>query len=399
MSDFSRRTAWDLRPNAITECLAARAAPPRFDMTEGNPTRCGLGWEPDALRAALDVTGAERYEPDPQGLLLAREAVAAYHASRGFGIPPDMLFLTSSTSEAYSWVFKLLCDPGDAVLVPRPGYPLFEYLAGLEGVTVEHYPMRFDGDWWLDTGAVRQRLAAKDAPRVRAVVVVNPGNPTGAYLSLGEAEALADACIAHGAAIVSDEVFADYAHAPDAGKGAEARQASLLGLGGVLRFCLSGLSKVAALPQLKLGWLYVGGPEPLAGEAKRRLEVIADTWLPVGTPVQLAAPRLLAGAPRIQARILQRVRANLAALRERLGAGAPASVLPVEGGWYAVLRVPSFRSDEAWVLELLERDDVLVQPGYFFDFETPGHLVVSLLPEPAAFAEAAARIAARLAAA
>lgn len=375
---FSRRSGWNLAPNAIAQRVAAK--PPRFDLTEGNPTKCGLGWERDALRAALDVHGAERYEPDPQGLAIARRAIAAHH-----DCDADSLFLAAGTSDLYSWVFKLLADPGDTVLIPRPGYPLFELLAGLEAVTVEHYDMRFDGDWWLDLAALRSRLARGG---VRAVVVVNPCNPTGAYLSIDETSALASACAERGAAIVSDEVFADYAHAPDA-----SRAESLMGVSTALTFCLSGLSKVAALPQMKLAWLHVNGPAADASEAKRRLEVIADTWLPVGTPVQLAAPALLAGVPAVQGRILKCVRGNLAALRGALGADSPASVLPVEGGWYAVLRVPTHRTDEEWVRHFLDVADVLVQPGFFFDFEQPGHLVVSLLPDPADFAEAAARLA------
>lgn len=387
---FSRRTAWDLRPNAIARRLAHKR--PRFDLGEGNPTHCGLGWEADALRAALDVRGAERYEPEPQGLLVAREAIAAWHGQRVPGRAPavDSIFLTASTSDAYSWIFKLLADPGDVVLVPRPGYPLFEYLAGMEGVAVEHYAMRFDGDWWLDLEGLRAQLG----PRVRAVVVVNPGNPTGAFLSESEATALATLCAEHGVALVSDEVFADYAHADDPSTDAGSRRReSLRHLGGALTFCLSGLSKVAALPQLKLAWLDVSGPAADVADARSRLEVIADTWLPAATPVQLAAPALLAGAPRVQARILERVRTNLAALRAALGPDSPASVLPVEGGWYAVLRVPSTRTDEEWVLHLLDAAGVLVQPGFFFDFEQPGYLVVSLLPEPSLFAEAATLLA------
>ena len=396
---FSQRTAWDLRPNAIARRKMERQLeqrPPRFDLTEGNPTHVGLGWDAGALRAALDVRGAERYEPEPQGLESARNAIAAHHASRGFPLQARALFLTASTSDAYSWVFKLLADPGDAVLVPRPGYPLFDYLAGLESIAVEHYAMRFDGDWWLDLAGIRERLAAATGPRVRAVVVVNPGNPTGAYLSVDEVRALADVCAEHGVAIVSDEVFADYAHAADPNRDGRGRLESLAGVTSALTFSLSGLSKVAALPQVKLGWVHVGGPPHDAAEACRRLEVIADTWLPAGTPVQLAAPALLAGASRVQAKILERVRENLRVLRAQVTPDSPVSVLPVEGGWYAVLRAPSATSDDDRVLELLDADDVLVQPGYFFDFEQPGHLVVSLLPEPATFAEGAARLVSRL---
>lgn len=385
---FSRRTSWDLQPNALSRRLAERSAPPRFDLTEGNPTRCGLAWDPDVLRRALDVGGAERYEPDPQGMRSARDAVAAYYAARGIAADPDSLFLTASTSEAYSWLFKLLADPGDAVLVPRPGYPLFEYLAGLESVEVDHYPMRFDGEWWLDIAAIRARVADRTKPRVRAVVVVNPGNPTGAYLSLEEARALAEVCAAHDVAVVSDEVFSDFPHAvADA-----ARAASLAGTRDALTFVLGGLSKALALPQMKLGWILAGGPAPLVAEAKRRLEIVADTWLPVGVTVQLAAPRLLAEAPRVHERVLARVRGNLAVLRAAIPPEAALSVLPVEGGWYAVLRVPAVKTDDAWALSLLDEADVLVQPGYYFDFDRAGHLVVSLLPEAVTFAEGTARL-------
>jgi hypothetical protein len=275
--------------------------------------------------------------------------------------------------------------------VPRPGYPLFEYLASLESVAVESYPMRFDGRWWLDLDALRERLQIR-SPRVRAVVVVHPGNPIGAYLRAGEARELAELCAAHGVAIVADEVFSDYAHAPNPARGDAARLPSLLGAQPALTFCMSGLSKVLALPQLKLAWVHVGGPADLASAARQRLEIIADTWLSVATPVQLAAPQLLAAAPRVQSRILERIRTNLAALRACIPQDSAVSALPVEGGWYAVLRVPSLQSDESFALELLDQEDVLVQPGYFFDFAQPGHAVLSLLPEPAVFAEGVTRV-------
>ena len=386
---FSRRASWDLQPNALAARLAQREHAP-LDLTEGNPTRCGLGLDAAALRDALGAHGVERYDPHPQGLLRAREAVAAYYAERGVRVSADALFLTASTSEAYSWLFKLLCDDGDTVLVPRPGYPLFEYLAGLEGVRVEHYPMRFDGDWWLDLAAIRARFA-QHGPRVRALVVVNPGNPTGAFLSHDEARELAALCSEHDAAIVSDEVFADYAHAPD-----ERRIESLAAIDAALTFSMSGFSKVLAMPQLKLGWIHVSGPAALAQPARQRLDVIADTFLSVGAQVQLAAPALLAHRRPIQQRILERVRANLDTLRTALAPLHATRVLPVEGGWYAVVRVPSILTDEEWSLDLLDHAGVLVQPGYFFDFDTPGHLVVSLLPEPATFDEGATRLAARV---
>ena len=402
MIPFSRRTAWDLRPNALAARLAERRAagrPPAYDLSESNPTRVGLGLSDDELREALDIPGLARYEPDPQGARVAREAVAAAYAEQGRPVSPDALFLTASTSEAYAWLFKLLTDPGDTVLVPRPGYPLFEYLAGLEGAEVESWPMRYDGEWWPDLAQVEARLLDRTRPRVAAVVAVNPGNPTGAYLSVEESARLSALCAGAGAALISDEVFADYALEPDPRAGTpHARGESLLEVPPeALTFVLSGLSKVLALPQLKLGWIHVAGPQAAAAEAQHRLEVIADTWLSVAAPVQLAAPALFAKREAIQGAILTRLRRNLAALRATFPDGSKASVLAVEGGWHAVLRVPAAHSDEAWSLVLLDEDDVLVQPGFFFDFEAPGHLVLSLLPREADFLEAVRRVARRVA--
>jgi aspartate/methionine/tyrosine aminotransferase len=279
--------------------------------------------------------------------------------------------LTASTSEAYSYLFKLLCDPGDEILSPRPSYPLFEFLAGLESVRVVQYPLRYDGVWHIDFEALEQAVT----PRTRAIVVVNPNNPTGSFLKREERARLETL----GIPILSDEVFSDYAFAPD-----DSRVRTLTSSSGVLTFSMSGLSKIAGLPQMKLGWIVAGGPGHEA--ALERLELIADTYLSVATPVQIALPRLLQASAVVRAQILDRTRANLALLRRS------AVPLHVEGGWYATLQVPRTRSEEDWAIELLERRDVLVQPGFYFDFESEAFLVLSLLTPPDVFAEGLRRV-------
>jgi hypothetical protein len=385
---FSERTRWDLRPNRLAERLAARrAAGARvLDLTESNPTRVGLGY-PDDVLDALAGAQARLYEPQPFGLPAAREAVAADFARRGFAVDPDRIVLSASTSEAYAFLFKLLCDPGDDILVPRPGYPLFDFLATLESVEVRTYPLRYDGGWHVDLAALRASLT----PRTRAVVVVSPHNPTGACLKRDEREAIEALCAGHGAALVSDEVFADYTFREDS-----RRAASVARDGPALAFALGGLSKSCGLPQLKLAWTAVTGPEPLRREALVRLEVVADTYLSVSTPVQVAAPELLARREELQASIRARLSWNLEALRRAIGPGCPASLLEPEAGWSAVLRVPATQSEEERVTRLLEERDVLVHPGFFFDFPQEAYLVLSLLPAEAEFAEGVARVVADL---
>ncbi|HXK11363.1 MAG TPA: pyridoxal phosphate-dependent aminotransferase [Vicinamibacteria bacterium] len=385
---FSDRTRWDLRPNRLAERLAAkrRAGARVLDLTVSNPTRVGLP-RPDDLLLPLAETGALLYEPAPFGLPAARAAVAADFARRGVPVPAERVLLSASTSEAYAFLFKLLCDPGDDVLVPRPGYPLFEFLAGLEAVEVRTYPFGHDGEWHLDTAALR----AAAGPRTRAVVVVSPGNPTGAFLKLEEREALERLCAERGMALVSDEVFADFAFREDPRRAASAARD-----GEALVFALGGLSKSCGLPQLKLAWTAVTGPEALRRDALARLEVVADTYLSVSTPVQVAAPSLLARREELQEPIRERIFENLGALRSALRPGSPATLLEPEGGWYAVLRVPATRSEEERVTRLLDERDVLVHPGYFFDFPGEAYLVLSLLPPVADFAEGAARLLADL---
>ena len=381
---FSARTGWDLTPNRLTLLLEARRERGEaiLDLTETNPTRVGIAYPPDLLAPLADPRGLG-YEPSPRGLASAREAVAHDHARHGVSIDPSRVVLTASTSEAYAWLFKLLCDPGDAVLVPRPSYPLFSYLARLESVDVHPYVLSYDGEWHLSLDAVREAVT----PRTRAVVVVSPNNPTGSYLKRAEADELLALCAERELAVVSDEVFADYAFASD-----PRRVASLAGDGPALAFSLGGLSKSCGLPQLKLAWIAVSGPERLRTPALARLEVVADTYLSISTPVQRAAPALLARRPELQRPIAERVAANRDALRRRLGAGSPASLLAAEGGWSAVLQVPATESEEDRVARLLEEEGVLVHPGYFFDFPREAFLVLSLLPPPDVFAPAVDRI-------
>ncbi|MGD0500153.1 MAG: pyridoxal phosphate-dependent aminotransferase [Bryobacteraceae bacterium] len=380
---FSSRFHWDLRPNRLTQALEERrrAGARILDLTESNPTRAGIGYPPEIARA-LEDSGWLVYEPAPAGSLVAREAVAAYYAARGQRVEPECILLTASTSEAYAYLFKLLTDPGDNVLVPRPSYPLFEFLANMESIEVRQYPLTCHGGWSIDLGA----LAAAATARTRAVVVVHPNNPTGSYVKRAELAALTQLCARRGMALISDEVFADYALAPDA-----ERVSTLAGVEDCLAFALSGLSKVAGLPQMKLGWMVASGPAGLRVDARERLEWIADTYLSVSAPVQCAAPRLFAAGEDVQQRIRQRTAANLARARETL-AGSAANTLPVEGGWYVTVQAPRVRSEEEWALELLVRDDVLVQPGFFYDFESEAYLILSLLTPPEIFAEGVERL-------
>jgi len=348
------------RENAIARALRARTSP-FVDLTLSDPGAAGLPIGPAALPPA------PLYEPHPRGLLAAREAVAALH-----GVSAERVLLTASTSEAYSWLFKLLCDAGDEVLTPEPSYPLFGYLTALESVRAVPYALRWDGEWHLDAGALQF------SQRTRAVLAVSPGNPTGAYLKEDERAELARACREHGCALIVDEVFADFPAGPD-----PRRARTAAAYQDALSFSLSGLSKVAGLPQLKLGWIAAGGPG--ADEALRRLELIADTYLSVSTPVQLAAPALLAERHTFQRAMNERLAHNRAALAAARPPGAPWDVLRAEGGWSEVLSVPRSRSEEEWTLALLDAG-VLVHPGYFFDFPEGAHLVVSMIAREDDFA-------------
>jgi len=360
------------------------AGVPILDLTESNPTAAGFAYPSDSILSALWDPRSLRYEPAAAGMPAARGAVSEYYSGR---VSPDRVLLTASTSEAYSFVFKLLANPGDEVLVPRPSYPLFDYLAALDSVRVVPYPLVYHGSWAIDF----DRLPSSITSRSRAIVLVNPNNPTGSFLKQSELGPLLALCQEHKLALISDEVFADYVLGDQ-----PHLLRSLTGIDEVLTFCLSGLSKVAGLPQMKLGWIVTGGPRRDREQAFERLELIADTYLSVSAPVQWAVPVLLSLRSGLQRQILGRVRANRAFLAGQIGPSSPWNLLATEGGWYAVLEAPRIHSEEDWVLILLSEDSVLVQPGFFFDFEREAFLIISLLTPEDIFREGIRRILARV---
>ena len=382
---FSRRIPAELSPNRIASARAA--APPRFDLTVSNPTACGIAYPPGLLVPLADPAGLED-RPHPRGLSVARESVARDYLRHGITVDPECVVLTASTSEAYAFLFKLLADPGKAVLVPTPSYPLFEHLARVEGVQAVPYQLDPEAGWRLDPHTL-----AHPPENVRAVVVVHPNNPTGSFVHTEDAAALCVLAAERRWALIADEVFLDYPL-----DGGPATASSFAGTRGALTFTLGGLSKSVGLPQLKLAWIVTSGPPEISAAALERLEFVADTFLSVASPVQLALPALLREGGAVRAAIAARCRENLAALRGAAAELPAVTVPPVGGGWSAVLRIPAVVGEEELVLELLDRDGVAVHPGYFFDFPGEGTLVLSLLPEPATFAEGIRRVLRRVAA-
>jgi alanine-synthesizing transaminase len=380
---FSRRTELSRVPNRLEQVLGEQRQAGRtyLDLTTSNPTACGLPYDARAIAEALSDSAALRYEPDPFGLASARGALADELTRLGRVVRPERIMLTASTSEAYGYAFKLLCDPGDELLVPAPSYPLFEHLTRFEGVRALPYRLEYDGAWHIDLDSVR----AAAGPRTRAIIVVSPNNPTGSYLKRDELEALAGL----GLPLIADEVFATYPLVADDRRVTTAAEAE-----GVLTLCLSGLSKLAGLPQMKLAWTSIAGPAPLVEEALARLELIADANLSVSTPVQVGLGRLLGAREPTERALCARLRHNLG-LVERVLRDGPATPLFVEGGWYVVLRLPRTHSEEQWVLALLRDDGVLVQPGWFYDFATEPFAVLSLITEEATFAKGVELIAER----
>jgi alanine-synthesizing transaminase len=385
---FASRTNWRLEPNRFTRALEEhrRTGKELLDLTASNPTACGLAYPEQLIVAALADRRALEYRPESKGLHEAREAVAGYYIGRrGFAGPgareaaevdPERILLTSGTSEAYSHIFRLLCEAGDEILVPAPSYPLFEFLADLADIRLVPYPLLYDHGWQMDFASMRAALT----PRSRAVLVVHPNNPTGSFVKPRQAAELAEICAAHEMAIVADEVFLDYAGGPE-----PARTFALHD--GVLTFTLSGLSKISLLPQMKLAWTVVSGPQALVHRAIERLEIIADTYLSPGTPVQLALPKFLALRHGLQEQLKVRISSNLAALDDELRASKLLARLERDGGWYAVLRVPVTGTDEDLAVALLERCSVLVHPGHFFNFSRDGFLVLSLITPEEQFRE------------
>ena len=373
---FSKRTEWNTEETELTQTLRQRQAAglPIADLTASNPTRCGFNYPPDLLapltdRAALD------YDPDPRGSLRARQAICRYYLDHGVLTEPEQVLLTTSTSEAYGYLFKLLCDPGDSVLTLNPSYPLFDFLARAEAVEMISAPLLYDHGWQIDLEGLRQAIL----PTTRAIVLVHPNNPTGHFTKIEEANGLAAICREHGLALIVDEVFLDYGVPTEGDDAADQGSFAALNLD-VLVFIVSGISKICGLPQMKVAWLAAFGPG--SQEALERLEIVSDTYLSMNTPIQRALPMWLTARAGIQTQIRDRVQANLAELDSALAvpAGADRWVnrLKVEGGWYAILRIPALRPDEITSRELLDLG-VLVHAGYFFGMGASGWLVVSLL--------------------
>jgi alanine-synthesizing transaminase len=369
---FSRRTNWNTEESELARAhrLRAQAGLPIADLTASNPTRCGFAYPPNLLEALTNPKALD-YDPQPRGSVRGREAVCAYYADCGTAVRPEQVVLTTSTSEAYSFLFRLLCDPGSEILVTQPGYPLFDFLAVLDDVTINAAPLVYDHGWQIDPEGIRRAITDD----TRAIVLVHPNNPTGQFTKRWEAEELASVCREFNLSLIVDEVFLDYGFD-------ETRWSFSAGLDGVPVFVVSGLSKIAGLPQMKAAWILVTGPDAIP--ALDRLEVIADTFLSMNAPVQCALPVWLDGRSAIQGQIRKRVGRNLAVLDHQLNAVSAVHRLELDGGWYAVLRIPATQADEQTVLELLERG-VWVQPGYFFGMAESGWLVVSLLSPEAEF--------------
>ena len=386
---FSSRFKWNLESNRLSQLIAQkrRAGAQILDLTESNPTRAGFDYPCNEILAALANPSSMLYEPLPRGLAVTRKAVSDYYRERGFEIDPDRLHLTASTSEGYSFLFKLLANQGDSVLVPQPSYPLFEFLAALEGVELRPYELSYvhPRGWRIDFDSIARSIEKT----TRAIILVNPNNPTGSFLKTDELASLNELCREYNLALIVDEVFGDYVFGESTGY-----VSSLVENHAALTFVMSGLSKILALPQMKLGWIVTNGPAELRDEAIERLDFIADTFLSVGAPVAHAASHWLGLRPQLQRQILYRARTNLQLLAERAD-NSPCRLLDCEGGWYATLEVPRLFSEEEWVLKLLEEENVLVHPGYFFDFPREAFLVLSLLPETTDFSEAIRRLLAR----
>lgn len=387
---FSDRSNWDLSPNSLSILLQNKksAGDAIFDLTESNPTRIGLDYDSKEILAALSQPQSLAYKPDPRGLVQAREAIATYYADQGEHVDLDAIFLTASTSEAYSILFKLMGNPGEEILIPRPGYPLLSYLACFEGVHAVSYPLRYDDrkGWSIDMDV----LQALINPKTKAIVLVNPNNPTGSYVNRQELTALGTVCRDYDLALIVDEVFSDFMAKENPG-----RVRTAVNHSNSLTFVLNGLSKMVGLPQVKLGWMVVNGDPDRSAQALSRLEMMLDFYLSPSTPVQHAVKRLLQQRQMIQRQMFSRIASNMGFLEEQTAKTCNIRSLIRQGGWYAVIEVFDAVSDEDRVLQLLDRDSTLVHPGYFYDFHRDGFLVVSLLPPVEIFRDGITRLISR----
>lgn len=380
---FAGRTNWNLAPNRLSEALARHrsAGKSLIDLTASNPTECGFTYDREKILKALANSLSLSYEPQPKGLLTAREAVAGYYADRSDSATVNDILLITSTSEAYSFVFRILCNPGDEVLIPTPSYPLFDLLADIQDVRLVRYPLVYDRGWQVDFHALEAALTT----RTRAIIVVHPNNPTGHFTKPEERSRLNQLCAAKQIAVIVDEVFLDFSLSVKP-------QTSWAANSEALTFTMSGLSKICGLPQMKVAWLVTSGPEDLKAQALDRLEVIADTYLSMNAPIQHAIPEFLERRPEFQQQLVSRAKGNLAELDRLLSAQKACSRLALEGGWYAVLRVPATLTDEEVALDLLEKEGVYVHPGHFYDFPSDGYLIVSLIAPEREFAEGIKRL-------
>jgi alanine-synthesizing transaminase len=373
---FSHRTNWNLDRNQLSEALAKHHATnkPLIDLTRSNPTECAFNFRTNEILQAFNNPAMLRYQPHAQGLPQAREAVVAYCRARRTQIPIDDIFLATSTSEAYSFLFRLLCNPGDEVLIPHPGYPLFNFLADIQDVTLVRYPLLYDDGWQIDFHALQQSVS----PRTRAIAVVHPNNPTGHFCKPAEIQQINEIAAAHRLAIISDEVFLDFSFS-------SVPPATFAANSSALTFTVSGISKICGLPQMKVAWLIASGPESLKIQAISRLEMIADTYLSMNAPVQLALTALLDQRHSFREQWLQRAQTNLTRLDELLASKVICSRLQLEGGWYAVLKTPLTATSEDLAVKLLETRGVYVHPGNFYEFPSSGYLIISLITPPDEF--------------
>ncbi|MCX6133108.1 MAG: pyridoxal phosphate-dependent aminotransferase [Ignavibacteriales bacterium] len=382
---FSARTNWDSVPAPLFALAQEMRAAGKeiIDLTESNPTKCGFLSDPDDLIPRSALQRSINYDPDPKGLFDARQVIARWYCRQGTIVDPSHIVLASSTSEAYSFLLGLLCNSAESIAVPKPSYPLFDYLARLNDVECRHYGLAYDGEWHVDWPSLENVLTAG----TKALVLVHPNNPTGSYITTDEAERIVRVSRELGIPLIVDEVFGAYSLGESA-----RRFGSFAGTHGTLTFTLNGISKLGGLPQLKLAWIAVSGPDHLCSEALRRLEIIADTFLSVGTPVQHSLGSLMGNGSPMTGKIKERLVSNVEELRRTFSASLPASLFACEGGWSAVLRLPAIRSDEEWALELLRSQGVLVYPGQLFEFDIPSCIVVSLLPKSQIVSEGIRRI-------
>jgi alanine-synthesizing transaminase len=387
-SPFAKRTAWNLVSNDLSSILKEmkKQGAPLIDLTESNPTRCHFDYPPDVL-AAFQTPANLAYHPDSKGMMKTREAIARYYRQKGENISAEQIVLTSSTSEGYSFIFRLMCNPGEKILFPKPSYPLFQFLVELNDLNIDFYPLTYQQTWDIHI----DRLASVLTDDTRGIVLVNPNNPTGSFIKKNELQFLNNLCREKNLFLLSDEVFSDFSFVQ------KSDAVSCVGNKDILTFTLGGLSKTLAMPQMKLSWIIVNGPQTIVPETLARLEVIADTYLSVNTPVQNALPLWFEKREVLQESIKTRLKHNLTYLKNQVKHTKDVSLLDVEGGWYAVCRLPKFKTEEEWVMDFLTKDYCIVHPGYFFDFEEDHCIVLSLLPEEQIFKEGISRLFERMA--